>query len=119
MVRMKWAFAAVLLVSICLVKRKRLTNCTVDRVGGFRRLVPGGPSAGREFGDSIDRKISQAREHETCRRLKIPIRDYLGLVLPGLADRQINRVGELTPAAWANANRLSAPSAAYLVGRVR
>src|SRR5271166_3299170 len=42
---------------------ERLTNCTVDGVARFRRLVAGGPSAGREFSDSIDRKISQAREH--------------------------------------------------------
>jgi transposase len=38
---------------------------------------------------------------ETCRRLKIPVRDYLGSVLPGLNDFAINRIGELTPAAWA------------------
>jgi len=38
---------------------------------------------------------------ETCRRLNIPIRDYLGSVLPGLADRPINQTAELTPAAWA------------------
>ena len=42
---------------------ERLTNYTVDGVAGFRRLVSGRPSAGREFGDSIDRKIGQAREH--------------------------------------------------------
>jgi hypothetical protein len=36
---------------------KRSTNCTVDRGAGFRRLVPGGPSGGRKFSDSIDRKI--------------------------------------------------------------
>jgi len=41
---------------------------------------------------------------ETCRRLKIHIRDYLGSVLPGLADSSINRVGELTPTAWAHRN---------------
>ena len=41
---------------------------------------------------------------ETCRRLKIPIRDYLGSVLPGLADTSMNRVGQLTPAAWAHRN---------------
>jgi len=41
---------------------------------------------------------------ETCRRLKIHIRDYLGSVLPGLADSSMNRVGELTPAAWAHGN---------------
>jgi len=37
---------------------------------------------------------------ETCRRLKIPIRDYLCSVLPGLANFPINRIAELTPAAW-------------------
>jgi transcriptional regulator of aromatic amino acid metabolism len=40
---------------------ERLANCAVDGVAGFRRLVAGSPSAGREFGDSIDRKVSQAR----------------------------------------------------------
>jgi hypothetical protein len=38
---------------------------------------------------------------ETCRRLTIPVRDYLGSVLPGLANFPINRIGELTPVAWA------------------
>jgi hypothetical protein len=37
---------------------------------------------------------------ETCRRLKIPIRDYLGSILLGLANFPINRIAELTPAAW-------------------
>jgi transposase len=37
---------------------------------------------------------------ETCRRLKISVRDYLAAVLPGLADRPIRRLTELTPAAW-------------------
>ena len=37
----------------------------------------------------------------TCRRLKIPVRDYLGSILPGLADFPINRIAELTPSAWA------------------
>src|SRR5215468_4496225 len=38
---------------------------------------------------------------ETCRRLSIPVRNYLGSVLPGLADFPINRLAELTPTAWA------------------
>src|SRR6516162_4414486 len=38
---------------------------------------------------------------ETCRHLKIPVRDYLGSVLPGLSDFPINRIAELTPSAWA------------------
>ena len=37
---------------------------------------------------------------ETCRRLKIPIRDYLCSILPGLANFPVNRIGELTPASW-------------------
>jgi hypothetical protein len=37
---------------------------------------------------------------ESCRRLKLPVRDYLAAVLPGLADRPIQRLTELTPAAW-------------------
>ncbi len=39
---------------------------------------------------------------ETCRRLKIPLRDYLGSVLPGLGDFPVGRIAELTPTAWAN-----------------
>jgi transposase len=38
---------------------------------------------------------------ETCRRLTLPIRDYLASVLPGLGDFPMGRIGELTPAAWA------------------
>jgi transposase len=41
---------------------------------------------------------------ETCRRLKIPVRDYLGSVLPGLGDFPVSRIAELTPAAWATRN---------------
>jgi len=42
---------------------------------------------------------------ETCRRMKIPVREYLGAVLPGLADVSIQRLAELTPAAWAARNQ--------------
>jgi len=41
---------------------------------------------------------------ETCRRLKIPIRDYLASILPGLAELPVSRVAQLTPAAWMAAN---------------
>ena len=37
---------------------------------------------------------------ETCRRLEIPVREYLADVLPGLADRKASEVGDLTPMAW-------------------
>jgi hypothetical protein len=33
--------------------------------------------------------------------LKLPIRDYLASILPGLAELPVKRVAELTPAAWA------------------
>ncbi len=36
---------------------------------------------------------------ESCRRLRISVRDYMAAVLPGLADRPIRRLPELTPAA--------------------
>jgi hypothetical protein len=38
---------------------------------------------------------------ESCRRLKISIRDYLAAILPGLADLPIQRLPNLIPAAWA------------------
>ena len=42
---------------------------------------------------------------ESCRRMKIPIREYLAGVLPGLADRSVQRLAELAPAAWAAVGR--------------
>ena len=41
---------------------------------------------------------------EACRRLKISVRNYLGSVLPGLADFPISRIAELSPTAWATRN---------------
>lgn len=38
---------------------------------------------------------------ESCRKLNIPIRQYLTDVLPGLADRSIQSLSEITPAAYA------------------
>jgi hypothetical protein len=38
---------------------------------------------------------------ESCRRLNIPIRKYLADVLPGLDNRSIQSLAELTPAAYA------------------
>jgi len=42
---------------------------------------------------------------ESCRRLRIPTREYLAGVLPGLADRSVQRLAGLTPTAWAAARR--------------
>ena len=44
---------------------------------------------------------------ETCRRLSIPVRDYLGSVLPGLATFPINRIAELTPTGWGARSQLT------------
>jgi hypothetical protein len=38
---------------------------------------------------------------ESCRKLEIPVRQYLAEVLPGLADRSIQSLSGLTPAAYA------------------
>jgi hypothetical protein len=45
------------------------------------------------------------------RRLKISTRDYLVAVLPGLADRPVQRRPALTPRAWAAQRQSSAESA--------
>jgi transposase len=39
---------------------------------------------------------------ETCRRINIPVRDYLTAVLPGLANSPIQRLAQLTPTAWSS-----------------
>jgi Transposase IS66 family len=52
---------------------------------------------------------------ESCRRLNIPIRDNLGSVLPGLANRPISQTAELTPAAWTNRNTSATPLASSAV----
>ena len=38
---------------------------------------------------------------ESCRRMNIPVREYLAAVLPGLNNLSIQRLTELTPTAWA------------------
>ena len=38
---------------------------------------------------------------ESCRRLRIPVREYLLAVLPGMARRKVSEVAALTPARWA------------------
>ncbi len=40
---------------------------------------------------------------ESCRRLGVPVRDYLAAVLPGLDHRTLSEVADLTPARWATA----------------
>ncbi|MCW5964897.1 MAG: IS66 family transposase, partial [Bryobacterales bacterium] len=42
---------------------------------------------------------------ETCRRLDLPVRDYLHDVLPGMANRKRSEVETLTPTRWKAAKR--------------
>src|SRR5271154_388977 len=37
---------------------------------------------------------------ESCRRLDVPVKDYLAAVLPGLNRRTLSEVAQLTPAGW-------------------
>src|SRR6202051_5191211 len=47
---------------------------------------------------------------ESCRRLQVPVRDYLSTILPGLADLPIRCLPDLTPAVWvAGIHRLKRP----------
>ena len=41
---------------------------------------------------------------ESCRRLEVPVRDYLSDILPGMADVSIQKVAELTPLWWKSKN---------------
>ncbi len=38
---------------------------------------------------------------ESCRRLKVPVRNYFSTILPGLADLPIRCLPDLAPAVWA------------------
>ncbi len=42
---------------------------------------------------------------ESCRRLGVPVKEYLADVLPGMNRRKLPEVATLTPARWANQRR--------------
>jgi transposase len=42
---------------------------------------------------------------ESCRRLRVPVKEYLAFVLPGLQGRTMREVAGLTPARWAATRR--------------
>lgn len=56
----------------------------------------------REAGPKVAAILSVV---ETCRRMGIAAREYLGTVLPGLGGVSIQRIADLTPAAWAASRR--------------
>ncbi|MGC9199798.1 MAG: IS66 family transposase [Acidobacteriaceae bacterium] len=51
---------------------------------------------------------------ESCRRLRLPIRDYLAAVLPGLANTSVQRPADLTPA-WQKSIAATQPHASLNV----
>jgi transposase len=55
----------------------------------------------RQAGPKVAAILSVA---ESCRRLKLRMRDYLAAVLPGLADLRMQRLAHITPAAWVAQN---------------
>jgi hypothetical protein len=42
---------------------------------------------------------------ETCRRLKVQVREYLACVLPGLENMPVQRIHQYTPGVWAASRR--------------
>ena len=47
---------------------------------------------------------------ESCRHLKIPVRNYLAEILPGLANAPVQRKAEPTPAGWAASDSQLSPA---------
>jgi len=54
----------------------------------------------RPVGLALRDKVWRLPRGRVARWLKITVRDYLCSILPGLANFPINRITELTPAAW-------------------
>jgi hypothetical protein len=44
---------------------------------------------------------------ETCRRIKLSVREYLSAVLPGLANLQLQCLSDLTPTVWTGQHKSS------------
>ena len=71
---------------------------TAGRLGRKNWIHLGSPEAGPKMAAILS-------VVESCRRMRIAVREYLGAVLPGLAAVRVQRVAELTPAAWAARNQ--------------
>ena len=63
-------------------------------VGRKNWIHVGGPQAGPKVAAILSIV-------ETCRRIKLPVREYLSAILPGLANMQLQQLSNLTPTAWA------------------
>jgi hypothetical protein len=47
------------------------------------------------------RSANGSHAAESRRRLRVPVRDYLNEILPGLANKSIQEVADITPDRWA------------------
>jgi hypothetical protein len=63
------------------------------REGSSKSVWRGSPQAGPKVAAILS-------VVESCRRLQVPVRDYLSTVLPGFADLPIRCLPDLTPAVW-------------------
>ena len=83
------------------------TVFTAARLPGYRHAQLSATCVGRRdtrlkvLGPSVRRSPAILSVVESCRRIKIPIRDYFAAVLPGLNNLSIPRLTHLTLAAWA------------------
>ncbi len=62
-------------------------------LGGKNWIHIGSPQAGPKVATILS-------VVESCRRLQVPVCDYISAILPGLADLPIRCLPDLTPAAW-------------------
>ena len=42
---------------------------------------------------------------ESCRRLDVPLKEYLLSILPGIDRRKLSEITQLTPSRWSAARR--------------
>ena len=74
----------------------RLQDSTIDRIAATF-----GPAVALKAGPKVAAILSVV---ESCRRISVPVKEYLAGVLPGLDRRRLGEVATLTPARW-NASR--------------
>ena len=86
------------------IRNSELSNTLAEELNvrpvalGWKNWIHiGSPQAGPEGYGVISRSV------ESCRKLKLPVRDYMAAALPGFADLpfQLSSASlDLTPAAW-------------------
>jgi len=83
---------------VCLQSVTRQKRKHAVALGRKNWIQVGSPEAGPEVAAILSIV-------ETCRRVSVPVREYLAAVLPGLADVHIPKLAALTPSRWAGRDR--------------